>query len=218
MNNKGIVMKSTKLLKVGLPFALLPLAVAVQAKIEPVDISFTTLPEITITQDRAMDFGSVLSLTPSDNCVMTVNAANNVGAALDKSSLAQAGTPGTLTGDCVTTTPGTPGIYFINTIQGSEVEVTLTGSTNADISFAPAGYVVDFDSNDDGGDSTADDVATVIGTGTAVDVYAPTTGEFSATVSPGTIGLVLGGEIINQRALLAEAAVTADFTVDVIYK
>jgi hypothetical protein len=199
--------------------AMLPLASFVHAEVASVSVGFTTLPEITIAEQQQMSFGSVLSLTPADDCTMTVNSTNKVAASLDKSSLAGTGSPGALTGDCVTTTDGTPGVYYITAIQGSNVQVTLTGSTNTDISFAPAGYVVDFDNDSNAGDTDSDDEAKTIDddVNNDVAVYAPTTGEFSATVSPGVIGLVLGGEIVNQQALLADTPVTATFDVEVIY-
>lgn len=212
-------MKKINYAKTLLPVALLPLASAVQAKVQSVGIEFTTLPEITIVESRALSYGNVLALSAAAACAMTVDSGNTVGPALDKSSIAAAGTPGALgTGCGASGTPGTPGIYLITGIQGSELTVEINGSTNADLAFVPSGYVVDFDTDANGGDATGDDAATNITNGTPVDVYAPTTGEFSGTVQPGVVGLVVGGTVTNQRALLADTTVTADFTVDVIYK
>lgn len=196
-----------------LPLLLLPLASTVDAKIQPLDVSFTVLPEITVTEVRAMNFGSVLKLAAAATCTLTANVTNMEGPSLTKSDVAAAGTPGLLAGTCAGGDAGTVGVYEITAIQGSDVNITVTGETNADISFAPAGYAVDFGGTLGGGDDTP----TLVPNNTSTAITVPATAEFNANVNPGVLRLVLGGTITNQRTLVADTAVSAGLTVDVVY-
>jgi hypothetical protein len=205
-------MKNSKIAKKLLPLLVLPFASSTMAATESFNVGFTTLPEITVTEIQAMAFGSVLKLSAASACTLTANGTNTVTPAESKSIEAQAGTPGLLADDCAGGAAGTVGIYEITALQGSDVNITVTGETNANIQFEPIGYAMDFD-----GTTGADAVTVVSEAGGTVPITAPATAEFNATVSPGVLRLIMGGTITNQTTLLADTAVTANVTVDVVY-
>jgi hypothetical protein len=203
-------MKTFKMSKKLLPILLLPLANVVIAKTEPFSVGFTTLPEIGINLVTAMDFGAVLKLGSTATCQMLANATNTLGtASVEKAGTsALNGLAASLAGTCAGGDAGTLGVYEVTGLAGNAVTIILTGETNTDIQFEPAGYTWNFNG---GAYLTLDDSVTGVG----MQLAAGSDG--TANVTPGLSRLILGGTITNQRALTAGETVSANFDISVNY-
>jgi hypothetical protein len=175
-------------------------------------LTFTTLPEITISEIRAVSFGSVLSLTNGALCDM--DTATGTETLTDAQAGSDDGiTAGTLTGACDTSVNGTVGIYEITSFAGADITVTLSAGTASEIDFTPDGHVIDY--------STGDGTATAAAVDTDVDVTASATGD--TEVAAGDIltaknRVLVGGTIQNTQALTADESYTATFNIDVVYQ
>lgn len=174
------------------------------------NIAFTTLPEITITQIRALAYGNVLSLTTGALCTMSSSAGTE---ALTEAQTGLAGgaSAGQLSGACDNSANGTVGIYEITSFADASVSVTLSKGTATEIDFTPAGHVIDYN-----GATAADAIAS----GTALTVEASASGDVevgNGTILTGKNRVLVGGTIQNTQALTANGDYTTDFEINVVY-
>jgi hypothetical protein len=176
------------------------------------NISFTTLPEITVSQVRAISFGQVLSLTANAICTMGVDggggteALTNAQAGYDAVTATDMQDAGDLTGACDTNANGTVGIYEISSFRGADVAITLEKGTATEIDFTPAGKVYDYD-------ATALEDLAAVGSSYQVQASSATT----AFILEGKNRVFLGGTIQNTQALEADGTYTTDFEINVVY-
>jgi hypothetical protein len=215
-------MKRFNLTKAALLIATSISAANVQAADVTLDISFTTLPEIVITEEQAISFGEVLSPSDTHTCVMDLDASTGTGgtdlAPADVGTDDVTFSAGTLTGECDTSVEGTPGIYLIDASNNADVEVTVSAGTATDIAFEPVGFIVNYQ------DATTTAAATAFVEGTGVDVYAAsdTAGGgdddiVSGYVADGQTRVLVAGTVTNQTSLTVGTEYTTTFDIDVLY-
>ena len=173
-------------------------------------LAFDTLPAITISEIRAMDFGAVLSLTQAATCAMSADSAGGTETLTDTQlgvNIAAYNNSGELTGGC--TGNGTVGIYEVSSYSGAAITVSVTAGTATDIAFVPSGFAVD---HNGGGAATGE----TLGVGTDADVEAANA--ITAFTQAGVSRVVVGGTITNQVALTADGTYNTDFNLDVVYQ
>jgi hypothetical protein len=216
-------MKSLNIFKKATPLLLLAAASPAMATDVTVPLNFTTLPVITITQIRALDFGAVLSLTLADTCTMSTSAGTVLTSIQEgtNSALAAgtngfgagtvaANSVGQLSGDCLGGADGNVGIYEIKSFTNADITVSISDGTATDISFVPAGYVTDLVETS----SFTREVLTSGGAGASANASAAIT----AFAQAGTNRAIIGGTITNFAPLTAGAAYATDFNLNVVYQ
>jgi len=207
-------MKKFNKLKSLIPLALIGASSSALAVDQTATFTFETLPDITIAETRALDFGANLTLTQADTCAMEARTAGSE--TLTDSQLGITGAGGfttayTSSGDLSGTScsgDGTVGIYTVSSYAGAGITVTLSTGTATEIAFVPAGFVVDHTA------AAEDLVALTSGTG-ANAVAAPA---LTAYTNAGDTKVIVGGTITNQQALTAGDSYTTDFNIDVVYQ
>jgi hypothetical protein len=215
--NRNNIMKQLNIFKKATPLLLITAMSPAMATDITVPINFTTLPIIEITEEIAMDFGPVLSLTLADTCTMLTNAGTLLSAAdegADSTSATFATTlaqnsVGQLSGSCAGAADAQPGVYEIKSFADANITVSVTAGTATDISFAPAGYVTDLV---EGGTFTRETLA--IGTDALVNASATLT----AFGLAGTNRAIVGGTITNFASLTAGDLYATDFNLNVVYQ
>lgn len=214
-------MKPLNIFKKASPLLMLAAAVPAMATDVNVPLSFTTLPVISITQIRALDFGPVLSLTLADTCTMSTSLGTPLTPAQEGADSTNAGlwsapgvlaanSTGRLSGDCTGAADGTTGIYEIRSFANANITVSISEGTATDISFVPAGYVTDLAE----GTSFTRETLTSGGAGTAANASAALT----AYAQAGTNRAIIGGTITNFAPLSAGGSYATDFNLNVVYQ
>jgi hypothetical protein len=191
---------------------------------------FTTVPEITVTQDQAMNFGTGMLGGTGLTCIMEVGTASTtaaVGTAYagsvimklrQASTLAQGTDYGDITGTGCSGTAnatGTPGIYRITGVPAGEVNVAPQQIVGTSFQFDPVGCVGNYDSGTDG-----DSCDLVDGTGSVPVNIADSDDTIGGTGGLPTSGvtlLALGGTITQIDTFLTATTYTESFTINVTY-
>jgi hypothetical protein len=214
-------MKNRNTLKKVTPLLLLSAMAPAMATDVSVPLNFTTLPVITITPIRDLNFGAVLSLGAAASCTMkAIDGANGtaltaVQEGADATSYANGDNTGNfaglLEGSCAGGADGAVGIYEIKSFQDADITVSVTAGTTTEIAFTPNGYVTDLD--DTAGDSFTREPLFI---GTDADANASTA--LTAQSVAGTNRAIIGGTIINQVGLAAGAPYATDFNLNVVYQ
>lgn len=185
-------------------------------------VGFTTLPDITLSEIDAINFGTVLKLSANATCTFLMDgtthgvaAATIRAATADMTNAAGIGLPGTLTGDCATgVTFDAPtiaskgiqyGLYEIVAEAGTDVTVVLTGINSTELAFEPSGYGIAAG----GSEVVLDDS---LG-GNAITTPSAAT----ATSTAGVVRIALGGTITNNVKLDPDQSYTAGLQIDVNY-
>lgn len=211
-------MKKFKQLKL-LSLALTAAACSVSATDFTAPLEFQTLPEVTVSEIRAISFGQVLALSQASVCTMDADGGTEVlsGVQLGRAtsgagSITYTGS-GALSGTC--TGNGTVGIYEVSSFGGAPVKVDVVTSTDSsDIQFAPIGAVIN---HDDDGNGTFDDPAfEAVDSSTSANAFA--TNVLSTESQVGKNRILMGGTITNLQALTAETEYTATFQINVTYQ
>jgi hypothetical protein len=211
-------MKNYNTFKKVTPLLLLAAVAPAMATDVNVPINFTTLPVISITPIRALDFGAALTLTAADTCLMSVadgtpltSAQEGVDSTIvSNGSVAQV-SGGELSETCDGADDGQTGIYEITSSSNADITVNVALGTTTDIAFTPIGYVTDLE--DGAGDSFTREPL-LIGTPALANASTALSG-FSVI---GTSRAVIGGTIINQVPLTAGAPYATDFNLNVVYQ
>lgn len=223
--------KMNKLLKLS-PMLLLPFANVSNATDIPVEIKFSTLPEITINEDQEINFGNILTLANSDTCEMLVGVATNTLSNTDEMTVAADlvassatnkapadGNAGTLNTSSSCKSPATsgvavPGIYTITSFAGADLSITVAdgSSTGGEIDFTPKGYAVTY-----GSDSTADTGRVELDNSAPISVSAPFAGDSNIVVTQGITKVALGGTITNKQKLTPGSTLDLTFEMNVVY-
>lgn len=223
-------MKNIKISKIGivvsLAFSILSLNTS--AKTENYSVGFSTVPDITITQNQAMDFGSGLFLASGSACDMNVTDHSGTGYAGDvvmglSRTADEAADPaysilGGAATDCVDagTATGTPGLYEIVAVPGGQVKVTVNDVTaGTAFNFVATGCVGDYDGAGDGDDCT--DVSAGLVTVQVADAGDTVGNNGLGLPVPGKTFIAVGGTITSQANQTANALLTESFTIDVTY-
>jgi hypothetical protein len=209
-------MKNFNIFKKASPLLLLSAMAPAMATDVSVPLNFTTLPVISITPIRPLDFGAVLSLTAADTCTMSTSAGTALTSAQEgvNSNIANLGSVaqvsvGELSGSCAGGADGNVGIYEITSFQDADITVSVTTGTATDIAFTPIGFVTNII---EGGTFTRE----AMNVGLDADVNASLA--LSAFAVAGTNRAIVGGTITNQVGLTAGAAVATDFNLNVVYQ
>jgi hypothetical protein len=193
-----------------LPLVVLGASSAATAQEFTIPLTFDTLPEITLTEIRAMDFGPVLSLTQAASCVMDADTgtenltAIQLGHATLTSYVINTNASGALSGTCGGN--GTVGIYEVSAYDGAALTVSVAKGTATEIDFTPLGFAVDH--------TTGDIVAVDTTTPADVDAAPALTAESQA----GKTRVVVAGTVLNTQALVADGSYTTDFEINVVYR
>ncbi|MFT6284387.1 MAG: hypothetical protein ACJAXM_000859 [Arenicella sp.] len=209
-------MKNFNTFKKASPLLLLSAMAPAMATDVNVPLNFTTLPVISITEIRPLDFGAVLSLTAADTCTMDTSAGTALTSAQEgvDSTIADMGTVaqvsvGELSGNCAGGADGNVGIYEITSFQDADITISVTTGTTTDIAFTPIGFVTNII---EGGTFTREDL--FVGTDALVNASAALT----AFAVAGTNRAIVGGTITNQVGLAAGAPYATDFNLNVVYQ
>jgi hypothetical protein len=215
-------MKKLNTFKKATPLLLLTAIAPAMATDVLVPLNFTTLPVITITPIRDLDFGAVLSLTLADECTLGTNdvggtpltpsqeGTDSTDTAVFSVADLPAANVGLLSDDCAGGANGDVGIYEISSFANANITVTVTEGTATDISFSPAGYVT----NIAGTTFTRENIS--LGAGNDADVSASET--LTAFSQAGTNRAIIGGTITNFAGLNAGQAYATDFNLNVVYQ
>jgi hypothetical protein len=204
------------------------LSTTVQAATASYAVGFTTVPDVSIVQLVAMDFGTGLLLSAGATCTMTngttEGSADFIGNTAMRladatATLAPAGSNAVLSGTaCTGGGSGTVGLYEVSGAAGALVQVSvnsITGGTN--FNFTPAGCISSYDGNSDG-----DTCATIT---PKTDVQVQTAAAADQLTNTGTPGapavgktyIAVGGDLIVSTTLSAGTTYTEQFTIDVTY-
>lgn len=209
-------MKNLNTFKKVTPLLLIAAMAPAMATDVNVPLNFTTLPVITITEIRPLDFGPVLSLTAADTCTMSTSAGTALTSAQEgvNSNIANLGSVaqvsvGELSGTCTGGADGNVGIYQITSFQDANISVSVTVGTTTDIAFNPIGYVTNIV---EGGTFTRE----TLNTTTPANVNA--SAALTAFAVAGTNRAIVGGTITNQVGLTAGAPYATDFNLNVVYQ
>lgn len=210
-------MKNLNTFKKVSPLLLLSAMAPAMATDVTVPINFTTLPVISITVIRPLDFGPVLSLTAADTCTMSTSAGTALTSAQEgaNSNTAAFGnvaqtSVGQLSGDCAGGADGDVGIYEITSFPDANITVNVTLGTTTAIAFTPIGFVTDLD------EAGTTFTRETLNTSTPALVNA--SAALTAFAVAGTNRAIVGGTIINQVALTAGAPYATDFNLNVVYQ
>lgn len=191
------------------------------------NVGFTTVPDITLIQIQAMDFGSFLGLANGSTCTMAVDTqadTNNKYPGDDLLLLASVGpdTAGTdaekLTscGTAGAADTGTYGIYEIQGIAGGQVKVTVNNSTGTDFNYTAAGCIGTYDGSGNGDTCIAVTGAQqTVTLAAAADTVGNAVG--AGIPSPGVARIALGGTITTTSVHTAGQLLTETFVIDVTY-
>jgi hypothetical protein len=210
-------MKNFNIFKKASPLLLLSAMAPAMATDVSVPLNFTTLPVISITPIRPLDFGAVLSLTAADTCTMSTSLGTALTSAQEgvNSNIANLGSVaqvsvGELSGSCAGGADGNVGIYEITSFQDADITVSVTTGTATDIAFTPIGFVTNL--NESGTTFTRETL------NVATPALVNASAALSAFAVAGTNRAIVGGTITNQVGLTAGAAVATDFNLNVVYQ
>ncbi|WP_448567980.1 hypothetical protein [Thalassotalea ganghwensis] len=205
-------------------------ALSVTANAADVDMSFafTTVPDVAIVEQQAMNFGNDFTLAIASTCNMQVEsgaadaAPGNILARMGAALAGNGANYQAKTGDCDQANPGVAGIYKISGAKGVLVDITVNGinAGGVDFSYLPEGCYVVYNNASDGDvctNFTAGTGNTVVGT-TTLATDADTIGNTSGSPIAGEALIFLGGTITAQNTLTAGSTYVESFTIDVVYQ
>jgi hypothetical protein len=209
-------MKNYNTFKKVTPLLLLAAVAPAMATDVNVPINFTTLPVISITPIRALDFGAALTLTAADTCLMSVadgtpltSAQEGVDSTIvSNGSVAQV-SGGELSETCDGADDGQTGIYEITSSSNADITVNVALGTTTDIAFTPIGFVTNIIES---GTFTREPL------NVALDADVNASFALTAFAVAGTNRAIIGGRITNQTGLVAGAPYATDFNLNVIYQ
>jgi len=191
-------------------------------------VAFTTVPDITITQNQAMDFGVGLQLTAGINCTLSLTdqgtPATYPGDTAMKMAGSAADTEGANVGDlagtgCDTVAKGgTYGLYEISGVNGGTVKVTVNpNTTGTDFTFVPTGCVAIYDGAGNGDTCTAFTSGVALNTVRIADL-ADTVGNTGGGIpAPGKTLIAVGGTITTASTHSAGQSLNETFDIVVTY-
>lgn len=206
------------------------ISVASFADEEAMSFSFETVPDVSIVQTQALDFGDNLAINVGSTCTLRVTATDVPGSLDARMGLTTTATTATTnyqtrTGNCddgTGTTTGTAGIYTISGAGGIDINITLNSiiaASDTEFSFSPTGVVVD--NVAPAGASAQDSVFVGLTADASSEARLPSAvdpGYTSGNPIPGQTFVYVGGTLTAQKAL--EAGRTYDtqtFIIDVVY-
>jgi hypothetical protein len=202
-----------------------------QANVQPVGFSFTTVPDVSISPDVALNFGADLRLATGTTCQLLLddtgpNRPGFAAARLGDSAITEGATFQNRLGDCdplgVGNTTGTAGVYNINGANGVSVAIDvnpiLPNAANF-FSFVPTATAATYNGAALGDSLAAFTLTNSIASNgaTAVLLAGPAdTGPGSPI--PGQTKLFVGGTLTAQQQLTAGSTYNLQtFTIDVVY-
>jgi len=187
------------------------------AATEPFSVSFTTIADVSITQEQPLSFGQNIFITSGGSC--TLDASNPLASTMQSDLASLVGTDfGKLTGGgCVPTAAGANGnqggYYKISGVSGIDVKITINPVLSADFDFIPSGCVIDHD----GTAAANSDACTVFTSGTQLTSTLANATEGGGSGVDAQLMIAVGGSITLNQDLTAGTPYTQNFTIDVTY-
>jgi len=227
--NMKIINKSTLAIATA---GVLLLSANANAATEPFGVGFTTVPDITLVQDTAMDLGTGIFLPTGSAC--DINVSDDAGTGYPGDTIMQlargTGTEqaedadyqelGGVSTDCVDAgaSDGTAGIYTITAVPGGTVNVTVNDVTGGTFfNFVVAGCIGDYDGSGNGDDCEAiiPNTAVPVRVADAGDTVG-NTGTFGAIASGESL-IAVGGTLTTAATHTSGTAMTESFVIEVTY-
>jgi hypothetical protein len=231
-NDRKLIMKAINCKKTLLASALIAvsgLSTSTLAADGTFGLNFTTVPDVSIAQVIALNFGDDLQLATGSDCTLAVNATtatpSSAAALIDVSGDVTEGANFQLRSgacDSGSLTDGIVGKYVINGAEGVTVSITvnpiLTGS-GGNFAFAPQGVASNYAAT---GDDSVEPLTPGVGQTATADIrlHAATDAVAGGTniPFPGQSFLFVGGTLTADTQLTAGTIYTAStFVVDVTY-
>lgn len=185
---------------------------------ESFTITATTVADVTLVQNTALNYGSNIFTTAGGTCLMNAATPGSLAMLADFATDATATNYGNLSGSgCVNGAAlGTPGVYTITGTTNSNVNITLNGVAHADYTFTPnSSAVVNYGGTTN---ATNDDAFVALSTAAPTVVRTASTTEAAATeVTDATLRFTLGGTLTVLNALTQDTPYANTFTVNVVY-
>lgn len=182
---------------------------------ESFNITATTIADVILTEETALDFGANI-FTTAGTCSMDAEAPASADLQLDIASAIPASDYGKLTGTaCIEDAVATPGVYKITGTEGADVNITLGSISTAEFTFVP-------DSNAYGeydGGADADSIGTNLSTsGVNSSITLAASGDAGSNAEEGELLFTLGGTLSILTDLTASTVYNAEtFLVTVTY-
>jgi hypothetical protein len=196
------------------------------------DITATTLPDVTLTEVTALDYGQSMFVTQGGVCVMNAATPGDQSGVMQYDDATVGGLVAANYGDisgtgCVDGTgTGTPGVYKITGLPGGTVDITISGVNGTSFDFAPnSGCIVTFDGATaaESGDTCAPFVPGVSSSKLIPVSQAAEQGTTTVdgNIVAGELVFTVGGTVTiggtDAVDLTANQAYSENFTVDVTY-
>jgi len=187
-------------------------------------ISFTTVPDVSILQLQAIQFGGDMTLSLNDTCSLLVSAAvgpDEVDSGIAPNAVVgEAATFQQRGGSCDPTNAvdGTAGIYEVSGGAGVPVKITVNTLTGTNFNFVPTGAIGNYDgANTANGDSLQDITADTEHTVNLANVNDVINAAQGGSPQAGKTKIFVGGTLTASTALTAGTPYTEQFTIDVTY-
>lgn len=193
---------------------------------ESFDITVTTIPDVTLVEVTALSYGANMFVTAGGTCLMQATVPGESAIMQYEDDAGAAATNyGNIAGTgCVDGTgTGTPGVYRIEGLTGTDVDITISGVAGTDFSFSPnSGCIVTYDGAGGiaatSGDTCNAFVPGVLTTKPLAAASEEGTGSAPGFSQAGELVFTVGGTVtIGGTALDSNQAYADNFTVDVVY-
>lgn len=188
-------------------------------------VKVTTLPDVQIVQETALNFGANVLTTAGNSCTLFGRAPSEADAKADFDGAdgdSGAGNNGTLSGAaCVAGAIGTAGIYSLEGLQGQSAKVTVSSVDAGDFTFAPdSSCVVNFNNVATTNESC---IGLLPNTPSSSFNFSDdnagdrNTNETAVSYEQNFTRVFVGGTIAVVNELDPNKAYDADFTIEVLY-
>jgi hypothetical protein len=199
----------------------------VQANVQTVGFSFTTVPDVSIVEATPINFGADLRLATGTTCTLNVSAADGPDQSAARLGVAtsEGSTYQQRLGDCdelgADNSTGTAGVYNIVGANGVSVSIDvnpiLPNGANF-FSFSPTATAATYDGLANGDSLVAFGVSAGVASNSAAVILANAADTGVGSPVPGQTKLFVGGTLTAQQQLTAGTTYNLQqFTVDVVY-
>lgn len=188
-------------------------------------LTFTTIPDVSIVEQTALDFGEDLVLSQSSTCTLVLTDDSGTGnpsstdARVADSSFIAGTTYQTRTGECDNTSNGIVGKYTITGAAGVEVDIAVNGIAPGagNFSFVPVALAGDYNNQLDGDELTELTTTGIVAAGKVNLATSTDTGTGGSPI-PGQTFLYVAGTLTAQNTLTAGSTYDdQQFVIDVTY-
>jgi hypothetical protein len=185
------------------------------------DITITTIADVTLVEEDALDFGTNV-FTTVGNCTMLANGGSDTTMLIDRGS-AQAADDGATYGrldgsSCIAGDGlGTPGRYRVVGTTGATVNVSFAPVTGTGFTFSPTQAFASDYNLVVGSATIGDDDVIALAAGAPTAVRLATTAEGAAEPVDASLIIAVGGLLTLTAPQTADTPVEGDFVVTVTY-